>query len=379
MPDITDALDRLQNHNPAENLSPLSTNERDQIRERIITASPPVPSRPARQRRLRTTLLRGRVIAAFAVVLVGGGAATAAVLDQSTTTLVANGLTCVSGTTYTDASVSASDVVQSGDSPAAKCAPLIGAPAAQLVACAKPGVAAVVFEANSDPAEQCSSLGLSPLPTDYNSAVTQVDALRQALTADYDAADCVPPKQLVHEADADLRRFGFTDWHAVIETQRMGYPGSCGQYPTEGSPISTADAALDAGSRTVMIEIGAPRSTLQLAERVLETMINASGNQCYTLGGAQLLVRNMLDKAAGHTVPVKFALTKELPNTTMYGGLGGDGRQQQYNQGCTVVIRLGTASDGQTFQVVLQNNTGPLDPNNRPLPASAYQPDLTNG
>jgi hypothetical protein len=344
------------------------------------------PARPARQRRLRTTLRRGRVLIAFGVVLVGGGVATAAILDQSTTTTVAAGLSCVSGTSGTNWTSSAADVPQNGDSPTAACASEMGVPAATLIACAKPVEGVVVFEADSDPADQCKSLGLAPLPTDYTAAITQIHALQQALTADYDQSDCISPSQLAQDADADLQRLGFAGWHAVIETGRAAetdFDGPCGEFTANGASISGVAVGLNASNQTVMIQNGAPRSIMHLAESVSVPTMNASGNQCYTLSGAQELVRDMLDQAAGRTVPIEFAVTKEAPNTTLMGGSGSgpyaDGRQTYYDEGCTVVSGFGTASDGQTFLVTLQNNAGTLIPENAPPPASAYQSDITNG
>jgi hypothetical protein len=391
MPNTTDSLDRLRDHDPARTMSALSTNEREAIRDRIVTSPTTAPRARRAARPLRTTLRRGRVLIAVGVVLVGGGVATAAILDQGTTTLVAHGLSCMSGTNN-DASSGAYNVEQNGDSPTAACAPVIGVAASTLVACAKPQTGVVVYEADSDPAGQCQSLGLTPLPTDYSAAITQIHALQQALTADYDQSDCISPSQLAQDANADLQRLGFTGWHAVIDTTSAAgaeFAGPCGQFPASGSAISTANAALEADNHTVMIEIGAPRSVLQLAESVTMPTIDASGQQCYTLAGAQQLVHDMLDKAAGRTVPVEFAVTKEQTGTTAMDGSGSaatDGRQQQYDQGCTIVSGFGAASDGQTFQVMLQNNAGapftdgtPSNPSPQGATTSAFQSDLTNG
>ncbi|MGH2865578.1 MAG: hypothetical protein ACRDJX_10080 [Solirubrobacteraceae bacterium] len=319
-------------------------------------------------------------------MLVGGGVATAAILDQGTTTLVAHGLSCISATNSGTATSQTYNVPQNGESPTAACAPVIGVSASTLIACAKPNEGVVVFEANSDPADQCKSLGFAPLPTDYAAAITKIHELQQALTADYDRSDCISPSRLAQDANADLQRLGFSGWKTVTDTvggAGQQYAGPCGDFPATGASISTADAALNASNHTVMIETGAPRLILQLAESVVEPAIDASGNQCYTLAGAQQLVRDMLDKTAGRTVPVEFAVTKEEPYTTTMGGSGrgptAHGRQHYYDQGCTIVSSVGTAPDGQTFLVLLQNNAGPLIPNGQPPRASAYQSNLTDG
>jgi hypothetical protein len=93
----------------------------------------------------------------------------------------------------------------------------------------------------------------------------------------------------------------------------------------------------------------------------------------------------MLDNAAGHAVPVKFAVTKEQA-----GARAELGRQRYYDQGCTIVASFGTAADGRTFLVLLQNNAGPtpLDhgaadqvpvPNPQLVPNKAFQSLLTQG
>jgi hypothetical protein len=172
----------------------------------------------------------------------------------------------------------------------------------------------------------------------------------------------------------------------VIDTgsaAETDFDGPCGEFTSTGASISGVAVGRNASNQTVLIQNGAPRSIMHLAESVTVSTMNASGNQCYTLSGAQQLVRDMLDKAAGRTVPVEFAVTKEAPNITLMGGSGSgtyaDGRQNYYEQGCTVVSGFGTASDGQTFQILLQNKAAQPDPNNAPPPASAYQLDLSNG
>ncbi len=102
--------------------------------------------------------------------------------------------------------------------------------------------------------------------------------------------------------------------------------------------------------------------------------LTASGRRCYTLAGVQRLVRDILDKAAGRTVPVRFAVTREAS-----GDVAELGRQHYYDHGCTIVVSLGTAPDGQTFLVEMENNTGAQAPDNGhgPIPGSAYQPTLT--
>jgi len=306
--------------------------------------------------------------------MVGGGIAGARIIDQSATTLVAHGLSCYSGTG--NAASAAYNVPQNGQSPTAACATEMGVPAAKLVACANPKIGVVVYESSRDP-NQCKSLGLAPLPRNFAAASTQVHALQQALAADYSRADCTPPQQLVQEAQADLQRLGFAGWKAVVGTStafNVQYAGPCGDFPGTGSAISNVGSALDATNHTVMILSGAPGSIQRLAQRTFTPAQTATGRRCYTLADAQQLVHHLLDTAAGRTVPVKFALTQEERGAQISDG----GRQQYYNQGCTIVVDFGTASDGQTFLVLLQNKAGaPLY--DGAAPDSAYEPTLTRG
>lgn len=344
--------------------------------------------KPARRRLLLPRWLSPRIAVVLGVLVVGGGAATAATLiDQGTTTLVAHGLSCISGTNNGNAKTDAYNVTQNGASPTDACATLIGVPAARLVACADTKAGVVVYESDGDP-NQCQSLGLTPLPVDYTTAIGRVHALERALTADYNKADCMSPRQLAQDADSDLQRLAFVGWHAVIDTASAAgaeYAGPCGEFPATGA-FSTADAALDASNHTVMIELGATRSALQLGERNAGRMATVSGQRCYTLATAQQLVHNMLNAAAGHTVPVRFAVAQEPPNDQM-----SDTRQQYYDQGCTIIAGFGTASDGQTFLVLLENKAGKpqpaegstssqrLAPEPQGLPDRDFQPRLTQG
>ena len=342
---------------------------------------------PAVRRRRLPRWLSRRAAVGLGILAVGGGAATAAtVFDQGTTTLVARGLSCISGTNN-DAHTDAYNVPQNGDSPTSACAALIGIPAGRLVACADTRAGVIVYESNNDP-NQCQSLGLTPLPADYTTAIGQIHALGQALTADYNKADCIPPRQLAQEADADLQQLGFTGWHAVVDTSSAAgaeYAGPCGEFPATGAYISTATAALDASNHTVTIDIGASRPALELAKRTAGALLTASGQQCYTLTTAQQLVHDTLNTAAGDTVPVKFAVAQEPP-----GSQTTDSRQHYYDQGCTIVAGFGTASDGQTFLVLLENKTGTpqpaegstsqgLPPSPEGLPTNDFKPELTNG
>jgi hypothetical protein len=93
----------------------------------------------------------------------------------------------------------------------------------------------------------------------------------------------------------------------------------------------------------------------------------------------------MLNAGAGHTVPARFAVAQEPPNDQM-----SDTRQQYYDQGCTIIASVGTASDGQTFLVVLENKAGSpqpaegsssrgLAPEPQGIPNSDFQATLTQG
>lgn len=354
MPELFDALDQLREHDPARELAPISALDSEAIRERIVASGstqPQVPAKTHRRKGFRNSSRRARIMVALAALLIGGGVATAAIRGQSTKQIVAAGLGCV----WNQGSDSAWDVAQNGDSPTAACAPVTGVPASELVACASErGGGIVVYQKNGDRADQCKSHGLESLPANYHSTIIQVHALEKALTADYNKSDCVAPQQLAKEANGDLARLGFTGWRAVIDwggAAGMDEMGHCGQFPLSGTSISDAAAAV-ATNGTVRIEIGEPRSILRLQMSTVWPIINGSGDRCYTLAGAQQMVRSVLDKAAGRTVPVKFAVTREQAGAVVADGLGSSRPQTRYDQGCTIVGGTGTAFDALWVQLL---------------------------
>jgi alpha-D-ribose 1-methylphosphonate 5-triphosphate synthase subunit PhnH len=125
----------------------------------------------------------------------------------------------------------------------------------------------------------------------------------------------------------------------------------------------------------VTILSGAPRSIRQLAARTFTALQAATGQRCYTLAAAQQLVHRLLNAAAGRAVPVNFALTQQERGAQFTDVE----RQRYYDQGCTVVVDVSTASDGQTFLVLLQNKAGTPLKDGAAVPDSAYEPRLTRG
>jgi hypothetical protein len=265
------------------------------------------------------------------------------------------------------------DVPQNGETPVAACSPVIDVPAAKLVACANQRAGVIVYESDGS-ANQCESLHLSPLPVGYATANARVHALDIALARAYDRHSCTKPPELAREADAALRRLGFTGWRAQIDTRdaaRQSFAGPCGEYPSSGNAISDSAAALNAADHTIMIEIGASRAIQQLVDRTQMRTLEASGKRCYTLASIQQMVRSVLDTAAHRLVPVKLASTQERPYTTAMLG-----RQRFYDQGCAIVVGFGTAIDGRTFLVQLADRYSPPSSPSGDVPHSAYRPVL---
>jgi hypothetical protein len=293
-----------------------------------------------------------RLFAALAVVLVGGGAATAALLQPNpTTTLAAHGLACISGTDN-GAPSDAYNVPQHGQSPTVACSPVIGVPASRLIACADPKIGAIVYESNGS-ADQCETLHLRPLPAGYASANANVYALEQDLQRAYDARNCTPLQELAREANRALVSLGFTGWHAVVQTTQPGaggIAGPCGAYPGSGVAISDPASALNAGNHTVMIVPGVSRTVDHVLTIVEQPVVRASGRRCYSLGGLERMVAARLAAAGGRGLAIRFTVSREQQGTqAMFG------RQHFYDEGCVIAVSVGTAVDGRSFVVALQD------------------------
>jgi len=323
--------------------------------------------RPARKLpRLRLPRGRARLVAVLAVLALTGGIATAAtLLSESSTTLAAQGLSCIGKR------VDAYNVHEGTLTPQQACSQQLSVPASKLIACASSKTGVVVYISDQQ-ADQCQAEHDAVLPVNYAAGSARVNALELALGHAYSQSDCVAPAALVRADNAVLKRLGFTGWHAEIGPHFGGAlsAGPCGIYPGSGAAASDPAAALDASNHTVLVETGPSQSLLQLIAKTANRLFEAAGGRCYTLASVQQEVHQVLNTAAGHSVPVRFASTQEPPRLTAMKG-----RQHFYNEGCAIIANFGTAPDGALLVQLEDRNSPPASSSDTP-PDSAYQPVL---
>jgi len=319
---------------------------------------------PAPRRRLPGR--RGWLVVALAVLVLGGIAAAETL--RSSTNLAAGRISCISGTSNANAKVFSYDIEANGRTPQQACSPVMRRPAGRLVACDSARYGVVVYEASGRPG-QCGRLGIRVLPATYAAADAHVHRLIFALARLYRAQNCIAPATLAREVDATLARLGFPGWRAALQlSPARSSTGPCGQFPATGSSASDPAASLDNQHDIVMINNGAARSMDSVTGTVGYRLIVASGRRCYTLASIQRYVRRAL--AAAHS-PIEFASTAEQAGTQAMLG-----RQRYYDEGCAIVVGVGTAADGRTIQVQLQDRSSSPASASGNVPPSAYQPVL---
>ena len=314
-------------------------------------------ARPARSRRRRLWLPRGRgrLLIALAVLAIGG----AAVADtlQSPTQLAAGAADCSYGTSNT--SPGDEGVPLDGLSPVAACqaqyrrtGPVaLARPGVKFVVCQQTGFYVDVIVADGRP-NQCQRLRLSPLPPAYATGAARVAALERGLGALQHGHDCITAPVLVHEVQGLLTRLGFTGWRPTLNQPPVFTSGGpCAQFPGTDTQPSDPYLALNPARRTVMIATGPALSTVRLRDAIEPQLIKASGRRCLSPTTARTLTRQLL--APRHWT-AKFAVTAELAGQRFDAA-----RQLRYDRGCTVVVDLQPTADRQTSNVWLNARTAP--------------------
>lgn len=337
--------------------------------ERAAVASV-TPSR--RERRLmRPRLMRPKLIAALAVLVVGGGASAAAVLSSRPTELAANDIVCYERQGNVD--VTASD----GRSPVEVCAQAINqgvsashkgasarVTASQLVACAggsgPNGPYVMVYVATRP--DECRLRGLQGLPASFRSADLRVSALARALIAIENASDCVPVADFAVQAQQVLERQGWPGWRVRVEHVR----GSCGTLAEGGAGQPEISGSLEADSRTLVVSTRPPHSLLD-SERALWAALNtASASRCLTPTSLQAYAKQLM---SARGVQAAFAVTRE----PRFEGLGG-GRQPRYEHGCAVMAAVSLAAAAQRIDVLIYDRSGSAPaPQGSSPPEAAYR------
>jgi hypothetical protein len=277
--------------------------------------------RPARRFRRRRRL----GVLALAVLLVGAGGAVARMVIDSDD-LAAGTVACFE---KPDLSGDVAVIGTVTGSPTAECArtwPSSSPP--PLVACAR-GASVAVIPGQGPRA--CERAGLAPLPVSFDRSQAKVARLERDVTTLEAAADCIPAGELARQADALLRRSGWTRWRAAVAS---GSEGPCGHILTHGgSTAMTLSGAMDADRHELLVHHGPPRSLdrqLYGEHSLSVRLMDASGERCYTLAALQRLARDLL---AATERPVGFKLGR-LPANTGIEPPRGD----RYAEGCAIVV-----------------------------------------
>jgi hypothetical protein len=333
-----------------------------------------------RRSRLRDTRLsrlprgRSRLFVCLAVVLVGGGVATPpTLLSQSTTVLVAHGLSCDYGQPnhYTD---QAFDVEEGARTPTQACAAVERVPAAKLIGCASAKFGVVVYDRNGS-ASECESVGMTALPSGYARATKRVATLIDDLNRLQASQNCFTPSALVAATQSTLNTLGFRGWHAEIARS----PGDtnppawhCAQYPASGLRYSDAASAVSydySGRSRIVAVVSGPSRQIDRAVQAIgrHDLYARTGARCYSLGGVQSLVRGAVLATFGARTAVTFAAAAEPRGT----GLG-LGRQSRYAAGCAILVGYGPTPQGG-FQAQIWQQGWPAPNASNGFPQSAYR------
>jgi hypothetical protein len=311
-------------------------------------------------RRRRWRLLHGRArLAALAVLVLGGGvAATAAVLNNNTTTLVATGLVCNSGTNQHDtrdmiftSALKLHGGATSG-TPTSACATQLAdagdgrRPASSLIACASRRYGIEVYVRDGHP-DQCSRLGLRPLPAGYHTAVDRIAALDSSLAQLYASASCIAPAKFDAGVESILRRQTFVGWR--LQHRPAQFSGHCGEFPSAGLGFD-AQAVVHGSNQTVAVTTGPSRSIYRITNTVQASLAPATSRRCLAVPTLERQARAQIPAQPGH--PLTFGVFHNAREDVL-----GPHTQRLYNRGCAIFVFV---SPGQS------SNLSPIPGTERP-------------
>jgi hypothetical protein len=194
-----------------------------------------------------------------------------------------------------------------------------------LVACA--GEAVLVFPGRPG---TCERLGFEPLPAEYASARNRVRKLERALAALEASADCIPLPEFAERAQGVLDRLGWTGWRVDVRGNLDRGPcGSALAFAGDGS--ESIEGSLTEEHRLVVTP-SPSRSTIELlyrADSPAISLMDATGERCYTVAGVQELARRRLAEAGR---PLTFT------ESSLIGGAEiADARGDRLEEGCAVI------------------------------------------
>jgi hypothetical protein len=125
---------------------------------------------------------------------------------------------------------------------------------------------------------------------------------------------------------------------------RAAAEGPCGTVSYRlGDGQQGVDGVIVPGTRTVLVTLGAARSTQALLDR-LNDLTTASIARCYDRAGAEALARQRL-AASGRVVTFRI---EHLDGGSMKAF------QDRIDQGCSVIPGFGSAADGYGIVVTIR-------------------------
>jgi hypothetical protein len=276
----------------------------------------------ARRRRLRRRIGLGAV--SFAI-LATGVAAASGVLTGTPEELATTSVGC-----YEGGGVS---VVSVGDgTPVEACRERVGM-GGPLVACAD-GPQVVVVSGRS-----CDARGLRPIPAGYEAARAKVVAFQRAVSA-LEASACIPPDEFADRVQRLLDDGGWTGWRTKVRSDLAS--GPCGTVTAMGGDgRRTIDGMLDSREKVVIVIPEPPRALTDLLyarDGIAAPTMDATGERCYTVEGAQELARRKLAQAK---LPLAFTVGSKPPDTEITGPRG-----ERLDDGCAIIVGIGTTEEG---------------------------------
>jgi hypothetical protein len=291
-------------------------------------------------------------VAAIVIVVLGGGiVATAAVLNNNASKLAATGVVCRGGTNPQNShdilflsaparhptQACAMELFQAGDGPRSP---------RSLIACASNQDGVEVYKRDGR-ADQCSRLGLRPLPGNYDAAVAHVTRLETALSALSVSANCIAPAKFNASVASILRRQGFAGWRVQYRTAQ--FSGQCGQFPSAALGFN-AQAAVHGSTQTVEVTTGPSRSIYRITNALQRSM--GPTRRCVTVPGLERQARDQMRALVGHPVKLTFGVFRDAREDVL-----GPHTQRLYNRGCAIFLFI---SPGQS------SNVGPVSGTERP-------------
>lgn len=250
---------------------------------------------------------------------------------------------------------------------------LLGLSAAVAVAVAFAAV--IVLHGHPTTSPNIGSRPSAIVPTHpFEPSVAARHALQRQLASFQAHSYCISPTRYTNRAQQILRRLGWSGWRVIVEAAGpRGAPdtGACTQIPVLDRGVPSLSSLLNTHAHEVILVRGQPPSVDRAIGSILPSLITTTGRRCFTTPALKTHVQAALRTAAATArLTPGFAQTQE-PLGIQYDA----GRQQRYDQGCSVVITMGMPA-GSLRQIdvwTTQKNAPPLAPGLGEPPPGAYR------